>query len=211
LALLGIRISDMDIVFHPVVEYFSGYKPKSSPREASESSYLYWHYETYIDKRFNNEFYLEKIIKPAVVQDLIVASVLNISEQVILDCLKKQTTYLRRAHSRLIYMTYRMLFKIGLVEKEYLGGFYANLKADPTRLSENIRYKDIISGENKETTMDGLMDQGIQMGVKMVESVYDYYCGKISRQACEKTIAGNNLDTGRIGQSMADVRFSIEV
>ena len=45
----------------------------------------------------------------------------------------------------------------------------------------------------------------------MAESAYDYYCGKISRQACEKTIAGNNLDTGRIGQSMADVRFSIEV
>ena len=95
-------------------------------------------------------------------------------------------------------MAYRMLSKIGLVEKRYLGGFYANLKVDPARLPENLRYKDIISGENKEATMDGLMDQGIKMGIKTIESAYDYYCGKISRQACEKTIAGNNLDTGQI-------------
>jgi len=74
---------------------------------------------------------------------------------------------------------------------------------DPTRLPENIQYKDIISGENRETTMDGLMDQGIQTGVKMVESAYDYYCGNISRQVCEKTIAGNNLDTGQIGKTRA--------
>ena len=200
----------IDIVFHPVVVYFSGYKPKSSPREASKSSYLHWHYETYIDKRFNNEFYLNRIIKPTVVQDLVVASILNISEQIILDCLKKQIAYFKRTHSRLIYMTYRMLSKIGLVEKKYLGGFYANLKVDPTRLPENLRYKDIISGENKEATMDGLMDQGIKMGVKMIESAYDYYCSKISRQVCKNTIAGNNLDTGRIGKSKADVKFSID-
>jgi hypothetical protein len=201
----------MDIVFHPVVFYFSGYKPESSPREASKSSYLHWHYETYIDKRFNNEFYLNRVIKPTVVQDLVVASILNISEQIILDCLKKQIAYFKRTHSRLIYMTYRMLSKIGLVEKKYLGGFYANLKIDPTRLPENFRYKDIISGENKEATMDGLMDQGIKMGIKMIESAYDYYCSKISRQICEKTIAGNNLDTGQIGKSKADVRFSMDL
>jgi len=201
----------MDIVFHPVVEYFSGYKPQSSPRKASKSSYLHWHYETTIDKRFNSEFYLKRIIKPTVVQDLIVASILNISEQVILDCLKKQITYFRRTHSRLIYRIYRMLSKIGLFERKYLGGFYANLKVDPTRLPENIQYKDIISGENRETTMDGLMDQGIQTGVKMVESAFDYYCGNISRQVCEKTIAGNNLDTGQIGKTRADVRFSVDL
>jgi hypothetical protein len=59
--------------------------------------------------------------------------------------------------------------------------------------------------------LDGLMNEGINMGLKMIESAYDYYCGKISRQVCEKTIAGNNLDTGQIGKTKADVRFSIEV
>jgi len=55
------------------------------------------------------------------------------------------------------------------------------------------------------------MDQGIQMGVKMIESAYDYYCSKISRQVCEKTIAGNNLDTGQIGKTKVDIKFSIDV
>jgi hypothetical protein len=201
----------MDIVFHPIVVYFSGYKPKNSPREASKSAYLHWHYETYIDKRFNKKFLLNKIIKPTVVRDLVVSSILNIPEQIILDSLEKQITYFRRTRSRFIYMVYRMLYKIGLVERKYLGGFYANLEVDPTRLPENLRYRDIISGENKEATMGGLMVDGINMGAKMVESAYDYYCGKISRQVCEKTIAGNNLDTGRIGKTKADVRFSTDL
>ncbi len=43
--------------------------------------------------------------------------------------------------------------------------------------------------------MNGLMDEGVK---KMSESAYDYYCGKIGRQVCEKTIIGSNLDTGQI-------------
>ncbi len=45
----------------------------------------------------------------------------------------------------------------------------------------------------------------------MIEPAYDYYCGKISRQVCEKNIARNNLDTGRIGKTKSDVKFSIDV
>lgn len=47
------------------------------------------------------------------------------------------------------------------------------------------------------------------MGVKMIESAYDYYCGKVSRQVCERTVVGNSLDTGRIGKTKADVKFSV--
>jgi hypothetical protein len=201
----------MDIVFHPIIIYFSGYKPGNRPREASKSAYLHWHYETYIDKRFNNSFYLDKIINPTVVRDLAVSSILNISEKIILDSLTKQISYFRRSRSQLFYNLYRMLNKIGLVERKYLGGFYANLEVDPMRLPENLPYRDIISGENKETTMDDLMDEGIYMGLKMVESAYDYHCGKINRQVCEETITRKTLDTGRIDKTNADVRFSLDI
>jgi hypothetical protein len=201
----------MDIVFHPIIVYFSGYKPSNSPRKASKSAYLHWHYETYIDKQFNNYFFLDKIIKPTVVRDLVVSSILNISEKIILDSLSKQIAYFRRTRSQLFYKLYTMLNKTGLVERKYLGGFYANLEIDPQRLPENLKYKDIISGENKETTIDGLMDEGINMALKMVESAYDYNYGKISRQACEETITRKNLDTGQIGKTNEDIRFSLDL
>jgi hypothetical protein len=201
----------MDIVFHPIIVYFSGYKPSNRPWKASKSAYLHWHYETYIDKRFNNNFYLDKIINPGVVRDLAVSSILNISEKIILDSLTKQISYFRRNRSQLFYKLYRMLNKTGLVERKYLAGFYANLEVDPMRLPDNLHYRDIISGENKETTMDGLMDEGINMGLKMVESAYDYNCGKINRQVCEETITRKTLDTGHIDKTNADVRFSLDI
>jgi hypothetical protein len=55
------------------------------------------------------------------------------------------------------------------------------------------------------------MDEGIELGLKMVECAYNYYCGKISRQICESTIAGNSLDTGQPGKTKADVRYSIDI
>jgi len=202
----------MDIVFHPIVRYFSGYKPGNNYQAASESSYLHWHYETQIDKQFNNEFYLDEIIKPTVVQNLIITSILNVSEQTILDCLKKQITYFKRFRRGYTYnKIFRILSRVGLAEKNYLGGFYANLKVDPARIPENIRYKDIISGEKKETTLNNLMNQGIKMSIKMVESAYDYYSTKISRQVCQNTISGENLETGQIGKTVADVKFSVEL
>jgi hypothetical protein len=199
----------MDIVLHPMVVYFSGYKPGNNPRQALESAYLHWHYETCIDTQFNHTFYVDNVIKPAAVQNAAVASVLNISAQIILDSLERQISFFKQTRRRLIFMAYRILYKTGIAEKKYLGGFYANLDIDQKRLPQNLRYKDIISGEKKEITLDGLIDQGIEMGVKMIESAYDYYCGKVSRQVCERTVVGNSLDTGRIGKTKADVKFSV--
>ena len=201
----------LDIVLHPMVVYFSGYKPGNSPRQASESAYLHWHYETCLDKQFNKAFFVDSVINPAAARNSVVASVLHISEQIIFDSLKRQISFFKRTHHRLFYMAFRILHKIGFIEKKYLGGFYANLAADRRRLPENLQYKDIISGESKEVSLEGLMNDAIEMGLKMVECAYDYYCGKISRRTCEGTVAGNSLDTGRPGKTKADVRYSIEL
>ncbi len=201
----------MDIVFHPIILYFSGYMPQNSKRKAAKSSYLHWHYETEIDKRFNNEFYLDEIIKLTVVPDLLAVSILNTPELVISDCIRSQIILFKRFRRPYVYRTHRILSAIGLVEKQYLGGFYANLKVDPSRIPDNISYRDIISGEDQETTMDDLMNQGIEMSIKMIESAFDYHCGKISLKLCKDTISGNNLNTGQIGKTMGDVKFSLNI
>ena len=65
----------MDIVFHPLVIYFSGYDPKDDRNSQLHSDYLHLHYETIIDRHFNKAIFLENIINPAVVKDVIIPSI----------------------------------------------------------------------------------------------------------------------------------------
>ena len=200
----------MDIVFHPLVFYLSGYKPKSSPKAQLHSSYLHWHYETLIDKHFNKGVYLEKKLKPAAVWDLVIPACLKISKHIIIDSLKDQISYFKRIHSRLFHTAYRMLAMIGLIEKKWVAGFYANLKVEDKFLPATLHYQDLISGEDRDATLVELMENGINMGIQMIEAAYDYYTGNISKEYCKRTIAGYNLDTGRFGKTTKNIRFSLK-
>ncbi len=75
----------------------------------------------------------------------------------------------------------------------------------------NIDYYNIGAVFPDTSTMDDLMDQGIKMGIKMVEAAFDYYRGKISLHLCKNTVFGGNLITGRIHKTMADIKFSIDI
>ncbi|MBW2429812.1 MAG: zinc dependent phospholipase C family protein [Deltaproteobacteria bacterium] len=200
----------MDIVFHPVVFYLSGYEPKSGPKGQLQSSYLHWYYETLIDKHFNKGVFLEEKVKVAAAWDLVIPKYPNISRQTIIDSLKKQISYFKRIHSRLFYMIYRMLAIIGFIEKKWVAGFYANLNVEDKFLPDVLHYKDIISGEDRDTALEDLMENGINMGIQMIEAAYDYYAGNISKDWCERTVVGYNLDTGRFGKTKEDIRLSLK-
>lgn len=199
----------MDMVFHPAVFYYSGYKSHGSADQMADSQYLHWHYETAIDRHFNDTVSLDRVIRPAVLEDLDIASVLDLSPKDILDSLERQMAFFKRNHSRALHMACRILAGLGLVEKKIVAGFYANLDTEPRQLPQKLRYKDIISGENREDTLDALMDRGIARGLRMIGSAYEYYCRKIDRTACERVVVGDSLDTGRPGKTRKDIRFSI--
>jgi hypothetical protein len=86
----------VDITIHPVVFYFSGYKPNSSKQEDERSAYLHWHYETGIDKRVNDRFFLDEIINPETINDIVISQILGIDKTIIGDALKKQIKYFRQ-------------------------------------------------------------------------------------------------------------------
>jgi hypothetical protein len=199
----------MDIVFHPVVFYFSGYAPQDDQTSQLHSEYLHLHYETIIDRHFNKGIFLENMIKPGIVKDLAIPSIRNISRRDIESCLKKQIFYFRLIHSRLYYLIFKMFAKMGLVDKRLVAGFYANLDVETKKLPEKLSYQDIISGSHRETTLEDLLEDGINMAVMMIEAAYEYYVGKISKESCKSTIAGNNLETGRVGKTKKDIRFSL--
>lgn len=199
----------LDIAVHPLIFYLSGYKNNGNAHVQQKSSYLHWHYETFIDRRFNNQCYLEEMIKIGAVKGSIIAPFLDLPEKVIQAALKRQIAYFSRIRSRRYFRLYRALSIMGCIEKKHLAGFYKNLKIETKHLPETIRYQDIITGKKKETTLEQLMRKGIEVGKQMIVSAYYYYLGSISQKECNKHIAGSNLDTGQLGKTKSDIRYSI--
>lgn len=198
----------VDITFHPMVYYFSGYKINGNKQENDRSSYLHWHYETSIDKQVNHRFYLDEIINPETVKNLVIPKILGINAEVIGKALKRQIKYFSLTPSRFYYVIFKALYKLGLFPAGAIAGFYRNLEKERIRLPDQIQYKDLITGEAKQTTLNDLMTEAVQFGCRMIETAYVYYEGRENRDECEKIIAGQSLETGQAGKMKSDIRFS---
>ncbi|MCP4624632.1 MAG: zinc dependent phospholipase C family protein [bacterium] len=199
----------LDIVFHPVVIFYSGYDPEDDRNRQLQCDYLHLHIETIIDRHFNKGIFLENIINPTIVNNLLIPPIQNITRQDIKNCLKRQIFYFRLIHSRLYYIIFKVCAHMGLVDKRLIAGFYANLKVETRKLPEKLNYRDIISGSDRKAILENLMEDAVNMAVEMVEAAYNYYMGRISKESCKHTIAGKNLDTGRVNKTRADIRFSL--
>ena len=199
----------LDITVHPIIYYYSGFKANGSPEERKRSSYLHWHYETYLDHRFNNQYYLEGLVTIETARALRISRFLDIQEPEFLKALARQINYFSRNRNRLYYHWYRLKHQMGWLEGKYLAGHYTNLEFDRSRLPELMSYRDPVTGERKKNTLEDLMQSSIEKGQEMVQAAYAYHRGDIDRHACQKIIDGSNLDTGRVGILASDIRYSI--
>jgi hypothetical protein len=198
----------VDITLHPMVVYFSGFKANGSKQENDRSAYLHWHYETSIDRQVNDRFYLDQIVNPERIKGLVIPHILGIDHSIIVDALKRQMKYYSLTRSRRYFLIFQVLCKLGFFPARMVAGFYENLNKDRTRLPDPLQYKDIITGESIKTTVSDLMEQAIHFGCRMIESAYNYTHGQIDIGECQKAIAGQSLETGRLGKRTADIRFS---
>jgi hypothetical protein len=199
----------LDITVHPVIYYYSRFKADGSQEEQKRSSYLHWHYETYLDHRFNSQCYLEGLVTIETARALRISSFLDIQEPEFLKALARQISYFSSNRSRLYYHWYRLKHQMGCLERKYLAGHYANLELDRKRLPELLSYRDPVTGERKKNTLEDLMQSSIEKGQEMVQAAYAYHLGDIDKNACQKVIDGSNLDTGRVGILSSDIRYSI--
>ena len=172
---------------------------------------MHRHYETSIDKQINDRFYLDKIINPETIKDLVISQILGINQSVIDDALKRQIKYFSLTRSRFYFVIFQALCKLGFFPAGVVAGFHENLKKDKTRLPDPVQYKDIITGESIKTTLNDLIEEAIQSGCRMIETADAYYTGRINRDECEKAISGHSLETGQVGKRKADIRFSARV
>lgn len=198
----------VDITFHPVVFYISGYKADGNKQEKDRTSYLHWHYETCIDKKINHHFRLDKIIKPELIKNLIIPEILDIEEVVIRKALRRQIRYFSIVPSRGYYFLFKVLYNLGIYPAGAIAGFNYNLEKESLRLPDLIQYKNLINGAPLQTTLKGLIVDAVQFGCRLVETAYAYYKEQKSRDECKKIIAGQSLETGQVGKTTTDIRFS---
>ncbi len=196
-----------DMTFHPMVYYLSGFNPGGNRREIQQSSYLHWYYETLIDSRLNNRFRFNEIIHPALIDKLIVPQILALKSEIFIKALERQILYLGMIRNRFYYYIFRILKLVGAVPPESVAGFFANLKTESRDLPEIIAYRDVISGEKQETSLERLSVKTVDLSCRLIDAAYQYFIGSISRGEAEVSIAGENLSTGRVGLTKADIRF----
>ena len=200
-----------DITFHPIVFYISGYMPDASEQAKQKSSYLHWKYETLMDKLLNDRFRFEKLVQPQLVRNLVAPEVLGVDTETIVKHLEKQRGYFLKIRSRFYYHVFRVLSRLGVVPPESVAGFYESLKTGDLTLPDRIPYRDVVSGEERETTLGELTDQSVKFGGRLVAAAYDYFTGAISKEACESTLQGESLHTGKKGKTLQDVRHAVEI
>jgi hypothetical protein len=170
-----------DIVVHPIIVYFSGYRETLSNKEKELSGYLHLHFETQIDNKVNNKYYVDQMIKTDVVNDLIMDKVLNISKKEIRTSFRIHKSYFRLFLSRFIYHIFKILCSLSLINKKKLGLFYKNLEYDKTRLPNQLVYQDLFDGHEKTTTINKMMQDSINLSIEKINTTYKYSKGKITK------------------------------
>jgi hypothetical protein len=197
----------VDITFHPVVFYLSGYIADGNKQEKDRSSYLHWHYEADIDRQVNHPFHLDRMVRPELIRNLIIPEILGIDKRAIGKAMRRQIRYIRATRSRIYYLLFNVLYILGFYPAGAIAGFDHNLKKESLRLPDRIQYKDLLTGAPLQTTLSELITAAVQLGCRMIETAYDYYTDQKNRDECEKIIAGQSLETGQIGKTTADIKF----
>ena len=161
----------------------------------------------------NDSFRFEKCIQPRLVHNLLAPEILGVDAETLAANLRKQKRYFSKIGSRFYYHVFRLTSRLGLVPPESVAGFYHSLRAGDISLPELIHYRDVLTGENLETSLEALAEACVTMGAQMVAAAHDYFTGGIDREACEAVISGKSLHTGKLGRTLRDVRYaaSLEV
>jgi len=204
--------SVLDGIFHPVIIYLTGNifsRDKEIYRRAN-TEHRQW--ETCLDKKINNScFYSDLIkIKNAGQTDYgeLVAKQFDVLPGRILELIKKQALINRLIRSRAVYFIFLLLVRLGLYGREEdLPLSYFDLKNGEEIIPEVIKYRDFISGEEKETTPEKLILESLFKGEKIISVAAGYFSGKIGKKELEAAIPGESMETGKVGTPAGAIKY----
>jgi hypothetical protein len=204
----------LDMTFHPVIYYLSGNYYDVDPGKKAHAVYLHRHLETCLDRDLKNTMRLHKIIMVTFLKDLVFEEIVSrdfrISIKDIRHTLKKQITFNKLFTSRPAYHLAKIAARCGLIEDTArLGLFYADV-AGGECLPPLITVADLVTGQERVTTIDSLFTQARKKAVPMMRAAFSYWKGDIGREELISAIPGQSLDTGMMGVSTSSILYTKE-
>lgn len=202
----------LDIVFHPVIYYLSGNYYDPDKRKRDEAVYLHRHLETALDARVNQSFWFERLIHMDFLDRLSVDEVVEkkfrLPKSVFLKVQMQKARLLKALHYDWLYYVLSALYVVRIVKRPVLLGiFYANLRHEDRQLPDFIEYRDIVTGEKLETTVQELFYKARHLAKDRLEAAWKYYKGEIHREEAMEVIKGESLSCGKEGVPSTEFKY----
>ena len=203
----------LDITFHPMVYYLSGDYHDPDPDRCQHAVYLHRHIETCLDVFINNPMRMHELLQCSLMEGLafekIVSQSFSISIQEIRRALHTQFLMNRLFTSRAGYVIFVFLCRLGLIRDwPYKSLFYANIKHEAGIDFSMLNYQDILTGEERQTTLQKLFEQAASMANAMLTQAYAYTRGAISREELIQAIPGKSLNTGMLHTPVTAIKYT---
>ena len=201
----------LDAAFHPVIYYLTGnHRDGSVSKDGSR--YLHYHYETYLDHKWNSSFYLHRAISTRSLSGLAFPAVLarsaGIEESNVKESLEVQIMFNRLYRLSFPYAALLALGRMNLLGRAPRSLFYRNLRHDDRCLDGTIDYRDIISGEPLSATPEEILERAVASAGTMIGAAFDFYTGRSSEADLRAAIPGTSLATGKVGVSASDIVYT---
>ncbi len=201
----------LDMKLHPLIYYLAGNYYDENKERQSEAVYQHIKLETMLDKSIAGKNNINgqlksvkflKLLKDVLNQKEIYFKDIQISHKIILFIDSK---FLPR---RSVHGLARILVKIKLLDRKYLGLFYNEVKNEKIDLDKMMQYRDLITGEQKKASFNILLQEALEEVILRIEMAYKYYNGETSLKEAKKVIKGENLSVGKEGVASYAIKYT---
>jgi hypothetical protein len=200
----------LDIVMHPVIYYLTGNYYDDDPVKMSHSRYRHALFETGLDIKIRNSLRMHRLPFKKLFDCLTfpryIASRFGSQKNLITGTLKKQLFANMLFSSNLGYLVLKPLIMTGKFGDPYILGLcYKEAGHSWQDIADSYSIRDIICGEEKNVTIEGLFRKAEAKALSMVDSAFEYSRGSISKKELLIAVPGENLGTGKIGHDINEI------
>jgi len=202
----------LDMTFHPVIYYLTGNYYKRKKMKGSVK-YRHRYMETCLDIVIGNSFRMHSLLNPRLLEGLIFESLIadkfSLSGSSVRRAFVRQVQFNRCFTSTAVYFVALILNMFGLLkDPDLLPLFYRGVVRRDCRMKEDIRYRDLVSGEERVASVAGLFTMAKEKAQEMMIAAYGYSKGTITLEECLKKIPGESLDTGLVKTPVSDIQYT---
>lgn len=201
----------LDIIFHPVIFYLTGNYHSKDFEKKEKAVYQHRRFEVLLDKKVNSEYHFANSIDKSIYEDdellTAISSILNISKVDVQLSFLRQFNLNKVFKNDLLHKILKILNKLHILNYKNESAFFYGKLANDLIIPEEIEYKDLLTGVVSKKSLVELFDLAHSKNRFALLSAYKYYLNEESREQAEQNIAGESLDTGKIGFSVDQIKF----